>query len=244
MKIGSPQQLERALGNAPLQSVYLLSCDEPLTSGEAADAVRRAAREQGFADREVFFVERTAPWAEILGSAQAMSLFSSRKIVEIRMPGGKPGHGAKTLLEIIRAAGPDLLLLIITERLDYQAQKAEWVEAVNRAGAWVDLPSVATADFPDWIRARAGRAGLRLDEEAVAVLAARTEGNLLAAHQEIAEAGAGRHRRRPAPPRCSPASARAATSMSSSSARRCWPATAAVRCASSAACAARVPNPR
>ena len=78
MKINSPQQLERALGSAALLPVYLLSCDEPLTSGEAADALRAAARKQGYADREVYFVERTAPWTEILASTQAMSLFSSR----------------------------------------------------------------------------------------------------------------------------------------------------------------------
>ncbi len=189
MKISSPPQLDRALGSGPLLPVYLLSGDEPLTSGEAADALRAAARKQGYADREVYFVERTAPWAEILGSAQAMSLFSSRKIVEIRMPGGKPGHGAKTLLEVIRAAGQDILLLIITEKLDFQTQKAEWVAAAEKAGCWIDLPTVETAQFPDWIRGRAKKAGLQLTEEAVAVLAARTEGNLLAAYQEIQKLG-------------------------------------------------------
>jgi DNA polymerase-3 subunit delta len=185
VKINSPQQLERALGSAVLLPVYLLSCDEPLTSGEAADALRAAARKQGYADREVYFVERTAPWTEILASTQAMSLFSSRKIVEVRMPGGKPGHGVKTLLEVIRAAGQDVLLLIITEKLDYQTQKAEWVAAAEKAGAWIHLPTVETAQFPDWIRTRAKREGLLLNEEGVTVLAARTEGNLLAAHQEI-----------------------------------------------------------
>ncbi len=189
MKISSPPQLDRALASGPLLPVYLLSCDEPLTAGEAADALRVAARKQGYADREVYFFERTAPWDEILSSAQAMSLFSSRKIIELRMPGGKPGHGAKTLLEVIRAAGQDVLLLIVTEKLDFASQKAEWVGAAEKAGAWIDLPTVEAAKFPDWIRARAKRAGLQLDEEGVAVLAARTEGNLLAAHQEIQKLG-------------------------------------------------------
>ena len=163
MKITSPPQLDRALAGGPLLPVYLLSCDEPLTAGEAADARRAAARKQGYADREVYFFERTAPWDEILSSAQAMSLFSSRKIIELRMPGGKPGHGAKTLLEVIRAAGQDVLLLILTEKLDFASQKAEWVGAAEKAGAWIDLPTVEAAKFPDWIRARAKRAGLRHD---------------------------------------------------------------------------------
>jgi DNA polymerase III subunit delta len=185
VKINSTSQLERALGAGPLLPVYLVSAEEPLSGGEAADAVRAAARRQGFEEREVYAVERTAPWAEILASAQSMSLFSTRKVIELRMPGGKPGHGAKQLVEVIGAAGPDVLLMILTEKLDYTTQKSEWVAAAQAAGAWVDLPAVDAARFPAWIRARAQREGLELDDDGVAVLAARTEGNLLAAHQEI-----------------------------------------------------------
>ena len=193
MKISSTSQLDRALGAGPLLPVYLVSAEEPLTGGEAADAVRAAARRQGYEEREVYAVERTAPWAEILASAQSMSLFSSRKLIELRMPGSKPGHGAKSLVEVIRAANPDVLLMILTEKLDYTTQKAEWVGAAEGAGAWVDLPAVDAARFPAWIRARAKREGLDLDEEGVALLAARTEGNLLAAHQEIQKLVLGGH---------------------------------------------------
>ena len=86
---------------------------------------------------------------------------------------------------MIRAAGPDVLAMILTEKLDFTAQKSDWVAAAESAGAWVALSAVETAQFPSWIRARAAREGLALDEEGVALLAARTEGNLLAAHQEI-----------------------------------------------------------
>ncbi|MEP7312182.1 MAG: DNA polymerase III subunit delta [Pseudomonadota bacterium] len=177
-------QLDRDLAKA-LRHVYLISGDEPLTADEAADAVRAAARAQGYVDREVYFIDRSAPWDDVLNAAQALSLFSARKIVEIRMPGGKPGHGAKTLLQVIAAAGPDLLLLILTGKLDGATTSTEWVRAADAAGAWVNLRPVDTAAFPAWIRERAARESLQLDADAVAVIAAQTEGNLLAAHQEI-----------------------------------------------------------
>ncbi len=180
----SVTQLERDLAKS-LRPVYLISGEEPLTADEAADAVRAAARRQGFVDREVYFIDRSAPWDDVRNAAQALSLFSARKIVEIRMPGGKPGHGAKTLLQVIAAAGPDLLLLILTGKLDGATRSTEWCRAADAAGAWVDLRPVSTAAFPAWIRERAARESLELDADAVAVIAAQTEGNLLAAHQEI-----------------------------------------------------------
>ena len=185
VKITSLVQLQRVLAKPPLASVWLICCEEPLTSDEAADALRAAARAQGYADREVYFVERTAPWGDILGSVQAMSLFSSRKTVEIRMPGGKPGHGAKSLQETVAAANADSLVIIITEGLDNASKKTEWAKAVEAAGVWVEITPVSTAQFPEWLRERARRIGLTIDEAAVALLAARTEGNLLAADQEL-----------------------------------------------------------
>jgi DNA polymerase-3 subunit delta len=178
-----PAALKRGL--APL---YLLSGDEPLTQGEAADAIRAAARGAGFTEREVFFVERanTGPWDDIFASAQAMSLFSQRRLIEIRIPGSKPGtEGAKALVELAGLAGPDVLLLVVTGALDWSAKKAAWVQALDSAGCWVDAQAIGTAQFPAWLRARAAGEGVRLDEEAVALLALHTEGNLLAALQEL-----------------------------------------------------------
>ena len=186
MAIGTLELLDRALAAGPLKPVYLVSAEEPLGGGEAVDAIRAAARKQGFEEREVYAVERgSAPWPEILASAQSMSLFASRKLIEIRIPGGKVGHGSKSLLEVLHAAGPDVLVILIVDELDNATRKAEWVSAAARAGEWVDLPAVTPARFPAWIRARAKRADIELDDEAVALLAMRTEGNLLAAHQEI-----------------------------------------------------------
>ncbi len=185
MKLASFAAFEKTLAAGPLAPVWLLSCAEALASDEAADALRAAARSQGYAEREVYFVERSAAWDEMLQSAQSMSLFASRKLIEVRMPGGKPGHGAKSLMELIKAAHADCIVAILTEELDWQTQKAEWVKAAQDRGVWLALGAVEAAQFPQWLAARARRAGVQLDAEALALLASRTEGNLLAAHQEI-----------------------------------------------------------
>lgn len=169
-----------------LLPVYVISGDEPLLCGEAADSVRAAARKQGFAEREVLFVERGgSSWEDVLRSAEAMSLFAARRIIEVRMPSGKPGTGAAALGRAIAAAGDDLLLLILTGRLDRATQSAEWLSLAQQRGAWLPVWPVDLPRFPDWLRARARRAGLTLNDAAIALLAERTEGNLLAAQQEL-----------------------------------------------------------
>lgn len=183
----APEKLDTALQRG-LSPVYLLSGDEPLQAGEAADAIRRAARAQGFTDREVFFIDRanSGPWDEVFAAAQALSLFSARRVLEIRIPGSKPGtQGSAALQELAGLAGSDLLLLVITGELDWTAQKAAWVQALDSAGVWVDVQPVSAARFPEWIQARARAAGLTLDAEALQTLAQQAEGNLLAAAQEI-----------------------------------------------------------
>jgi DNA polymerase-3 subunit delta len=169
-----------------LLPVYLVSGDEPLLVTEAMDAIRACARAQGFEEREQVYIDKSAAvWDNALAAIRTQSLFASRRILEIRMAGGKPGHGAATLLRLIAAAGDDLLLLIATGRLDRDAQSAEWLQAVQQRGAWVSVWPVEAAQFPDWLRRRARAAGLELSADAVSLLAEATEGNLLAAHQEI-----------------------------------------------------------
>jgi DNA polymerase-3 subunit delta len=172
---------------ATLAPAYLVSGDEPLQVGEAVDAVRARARADGFTERAVFFIERGggSSWDEIATAAQSLSLFAERRIVELRMPTGRPGAGAAPLLRLIEATGPDLLLIVITDRLERELQSAEWVNAVQERGAWLPIWPVERARLAQWLRERCARAGLKLDDEAVTLLAERTEGNLLAARQEI-----------------------------------------------------------
>ena len=182
-----PEKLEAGLARA-LAPIYLVSGEEPLTAGEAADLVRASARARGFTEREVFFVERATggPWDEIFSAAQSLSLFSASRILEVRMPGGKPGTaGEKVLRELAGLAGKELLVLVITGELDWQVQKSAWVQAIDDAGVWVQANALPPRQMPDWIRTRARREGVALDDAAVEALALQTEGNLLAAIQEI-----------------------------------------------------------
>jgi DNA polymerase III subunit delta len=183
----TPEKLAGTLKNGPAP-VYLLSGDEPLTQGEAADAIRAAARGAGFTEREVFFVDRanTGPWDDIFAAAQALSLFATRRLLEIRIPGSKPGtDGSKALQELVGLAGPDLTLMVITGELDWTAQKSSWVQALDAAGVWVDAQPVTIARFPAWLQARAAAEKLTLDDAAIDALCQQTEGNLLAAVQEL-----------------------------------------------------------
>lgn len=169
-----------------LLPVYLVAGDEPLLATEALDAIRAKARACGFDEREQVFIDKSAAtWENALASTQSQSLFASRRILEIRMPGGKPGHGAATLLKLIAAAGDDLLLLIATGALDRDASGAEWVQAVHERGATITVQPIDASQFQEWLAARAQVAGLTISGDALSLLADATEGNLLAAQQEI-----------------------------------------------------------
>ena len=169
-----------------LLPAYLISGDEPLLSGEAADAVREHARAAGFTEREVHFIERAADWAEVRAAAAALSLFGSRRLLEIRMASAKPGvAGNAALVALLTLRDPDTLFLILAPRLDRDAQNADWVRALEARGAWVTLWPVAPERLVGWLQARAHRLGLHPSAAALEILATRSEGNLLAAHQEL-----------------------------------------------------------
>ncbi|HVW67677.1 MAG TPA: DNA polymerase III subunit delta [Steroidobacteraceae bacterium] len=169
-----------------LLPAYLVSGDDPLLTGEAADAVRAKARASGFTEREAHFLERGADWDDVRASAGNMSLFGSRRVVEIRLPSGKPGvAGNKAIVALLERPDPDTVFLILTPRLDRDAQNADWVRAVESQGAWVQVWPIDPARLTGWLRGRCRRLKLDATDEALELLAERTEGNLLAANQEL-----------------------------------------------------------
>jgi len=169
-----------------LLPVYLISGDEPLLAGEAADAVRARSRAAGFTERAVHFIERAGDWDEVRAASANLSLFATRRVTEIRLASARPGNaGNAALMALIEARDPDTLLLILAPRLDREAQGADWVRAVEAHGAWVPVWPVDGDKLVPWLRARSRRLGLTLADEALEVLAARVEGNLLAASQEL-----------------------------------------------------------
>lgn len=179
-----------------LLPVYLISGDEPLLTAEAADAVRARARAQGFTEREVHFLERGADWDGVRASAANLSLFAARRLLEIRLGSGKPGaSGSAALIGMLEANDRDTMYLVLTGRLERDAQSASWVKAIDARGAWVQVWPIATSRLVGWLRARAERLDLAISARGLEYLAERTEGNLLAGQQELEKlrmiAGAG-----------------------------------------------------
>ncbi len=171
-----------------LLPAYLISGDEPLLAAEAADAVRERAKSAGFTEREVHFIERAADWDSVRASAANLSLFGARRVLEIRLPSARPGAaGNAALLALLNLRDPDTVFLVLAPRLDREAQGADWVRAAEANGAWVQVWPVDLQRFVAWLRSRCRRLHLEASEEALELLASRTEGNLLAAQQELAK---------------------------------------------------------
>jgi len=180
----NPEQLEHALARG-LAAVYLVSGEEPLLVGEAADAIRGAARAAGYADRRVFFIDKGFDWDELRQATQSLSLFADRRLFELRMPSGKPDKGAQMLVDLAARPPPDVVCLVIADKLDKKASDTPWVRAFEKHGAWVPVWPVDTAALPAWLRGRAAALGVAIEPEAAQLIVDRVEGNLLAAKQEL-----------------------------------------------------------
>lgn len=178
-------QLVNALKNK-LPPLILITGDEALVVQESCDAVRAAARKQGFTERELHHTDSGFSWDQLLQSANSMSLFSDKKIIEIRVTNGKPGDaGGKALAEYCKAPSEDTLLLLVLPKIDKRSQSSKWFKTVEAAGTVVTVWPVGMPQLPRWIDQRLKAAGLRADSAAIDILAAKVEGNLLAAAQEI-----------------------------------------------------------
>ena len=174
-------------GLAPL---YLVFGDEPLLALEAADAIRAQARREGYGEREVFTVEAGFSWQNLLASGNSLSLFAARRILEIRIPTGKPGiEGGQVLQEYCARLPDDTVTLVTCPKLDKQAQATKWFKALEQAGTVVPVYPVERPRLPQWIAGRLAAQGQRADAAILQFLADRVEGNLLAAHQEIQKLG-------------------------------------------------------
>lgn len=178
-------QLSKQLSSG-LLPVYIVSGNETLLVQEACDAIRKSCREQGFSEREVLHVDTSFDWQELFSHANAMSLFSEKKLIELRLPNGKPGDaGGKALISYTSNLSPDNVLLIICNKLDANSTRTKWYKTVENAGASIQTWPIAPPQLPQWIGHRLSQAGLTADREVIDLLAARNEGNLLAAVQEI-----------------------------------------------------------
>lgn len=169
-----------------LAPCYLVSGDEHLLVEESLDKIRAAAREQGFESRESFVVMANFNWSQLAAVASNMSLFADKRIIELRLPTGKPGReGSAAICEFVDSLSPEFVLIVITPRLNNSNKNSKWVKTLSASGDHLPIWDVDLRDLPRWIATRMRDAGLKPDRDAVTMIAGRVEGNLLAANQEI-----------------------------------------------------------
>lgn len=180
-----PEQLAAAL-QKDLAPVYFISGDEPLQLGEMADAVRAAARKAGYDLREVLVADAGFSWNELTASAGSLSIFSDKKIIDLRLPTGTPGtEGSKALIAYCEHLPEDTLLLISAAKLAGASLKARWFQALDKVGCVIQVWPLEGQELIRWLQQRMQRRGLQAETEGIKILASRIEGNLLAAAQEI-----------------------------------------------------------
>ncbi|MFO8005894.1 DNA polymerase III subunit delta [Thioalkalivibrio sp.] len=180
-----PARLDSALARG-LRPIYVILGEEPLQALEAADAIRASARAAGFADRTVLDLSAAADWSAFEAAIRDRSLFAERGLIDLRLPSGKPGKvGAEHLKRYAERPAPDLVLLLQLPRPDKDLRRAVWFKSLERAAVVVHARPVSPAHLGGWIRERLARVGMTIRDDALALLAARVEGNLLAARQEV-----------------------------------------------------------
>lgn len=183
MKI-NPGQLAQTLGKA-LAPVYLVSGDEPLLVQEACDQIRVKARDAGFRDRQVFHADQHLDWGSIRDELSAMSLFAEQRRIEVHLPTGKLGDGRDVIEQALLNPADDILLLLISARLDAAEIKRKWYKQLQKNGVHVTVWPIDSDKFASWLQQRARSKGLTLTQGALDMLTERLEGNLLAASQEL-----------------------------------------------------------
>jgi DNA polymerase-3 subunit delta len=180
-----PDQLAAHLGR-PLAALYVLHGDEPLLVIEAGDAIRRAARAQGYDEREVLVVGPGFRWDSLQLAAGNLSLFGGSKLVDLRIPTGKPGReGTEALQLYCRRPAAGVVTLVTLPQLEWTARKSAWFVALQQAGVCLELNAPELPRLPEWISQRLKRQEQTAPPDALEFIAAHVEGNLLAAHQEI-----------------------------------------------------------
>jgi len=166
--------------------VYLVSGDEPLQSEESLTRIRAKAREQGYVERQVLYVERSFDWSQVTEQSSNMSLFGDKKILELRLPSGKPGlPGGKALQQYCEHLPEDVLLIIQSGKIEKATLKSKWVQAISHAGVFMRIWPLTGTDLVRWVQVRLKSEGLSDDRQTAEYIASRVEGNMLAAAQEI-----------------------------------------------------------
>ncbi len=169
-----------------LRPLYLIHGEEALLSLEACDAIREAARAKGYLDREVLTIEGNFDWSRLTDALTSVSLFATQKVLEVRIPGGKPGtEGAEALSRLAATPPEDTITLVVLPRMERAQQQSKWFQALEGKAQVIHAAPVGRNELPGWIGRRLKAQGQSLAPDAMAFFVDRVEGNLLAARQEI-----------------------------------------------------------
>jgi DNA polymerase-3 subunit delta len=178
--------LQQTLQTKQLSPIFIISGDESLLSQEAADSIRNTARQLEFTEREIFDIDARFDWNHVFNETNALSLFSDKKILELRIANGKPGDkGSKAICELCDNLSDSNLILVILPKLDKAGYQSKWVKTLESKGVHIQVWPVSPEQLPRWINQRLTQSGINASQAAVDILADRVEGNLLAAMQEI-----------------------------------------------------------
>ena len=179
--------IEQLSPDLPLKPLYVIHGEEDLLRVEALDVLRQAARQQGYLNREVYSADSASfDWQELLHAAGSMGLFADLKLLEIHIPGGKPGKaGGDALQELAGRLPEDTAVVLMLPKLERAQMQAKWFAALAKHGVVLEAKAVSGAAWPQWIQGRLKQAGLEIEADALSLFAERVEGNLLAAKQEI-----------------------------------------------------------
>ncbi len=184
-----PQQLKQHLKQG-LKPLYVLTGDEPLAQRECLDELRQAARDSGVDERASLTVDRYFNWQKISAFGQSISLFASKRLLEINIPSGKPGiEGSKALQALAKKPIEDTVVIIVLPKIDWKDQKTAWYSGLEQASVFLALQEVEAQHLPQWIANRLALQNQQTDAATLEFIAHQVEGNLLAAHQEIQKLG-------------------------------------------------------
>ena len=184
MKIQANQLSSHLLKS--LAPCYLVTGDEFLLVDEALDAIRESARGRGFISRELHIATTGFDWNALTASTGNYSLFAEQRIIELRLPTGKPGKaGSAAIIDLVEQSGPELLFIVTGPKLDRSSSASKWAKSIDQKGVSLPLWPIGVRELPGWIANRMRAVGLQPDRDAVMLIADRVEGNLLAAQQEI-----------------------------------------------------------
>ena len=169
-----------------LGPLYVIHGAEPLAAQEVADTMRERSRAQGYAEREVFTAESGFDWSKLLAAGNELSLFATKRLLELRIPTGKPGkEGSDAITQYCERLPDDTLTLVLLPEIDWQGKQTKWFTALQAAATMIEAAPVDRSRLPHWLKGRLARQNQSVSDDGLEFLADRVEGNLLAAQQEI-----------------------------------------------------------